>query len=108
MSAGMGSEMRSGLINPEGLETDFLRPKMREKRFVDPVSCAVAVAPAGATVEVDELLRIVLSSARGAMDVDSDDIIFSMISFVESLDPVRRRPRLGLRKMVLPMMDLSL
>lgn len=95
-----------------GPEMDFLRLKNLAIRPPDVVFVASAViepdlettAATGAAVE-GELFDVRLKSFEGLLAARG--LSFLLLEAFESAEPVRRRPKLGLRKMALPMVDLS-
>lgn len=95
-----------------GLETDFRRPKNFANRPVEELVGLIGskvltgtTSMLGNTIEGSELPEIAVDSTTGFMDAICCRI-FSDCVAVESLEPLRRR-RLGLRKMEVPMLDLS-
>lgn len=118
-STGIGLATRSGLMVPlMGPEKDFLRPKNRDNRPPDELveleaDIAVDVmdaGAAGAAVEdavVEAAILIGVSFGEGGwMEARFCAKAFLPDNVDESTEPVPR-PRLGLRKMLLPKLDLS-
>lgn len=113
LSTGTGSTGSSGFCRFPALfvpETDFLRPNSLAKRPVDELGtifrALFAAAPVfGAAVGEAWLFGLALCSTAGIGGGLSGAAFWGAVA-VESWEPERRR-RLGLRKTVLPMVDLS-